>query len=75
MIGSVTEGCSDALVGPELVTDGCSSRQAILLTREAISHFQESEPFSHKDPEESEETRFLNLLETIFKGNSFSFFS
>uniref|UniRef100_A0A452TN69 Condensin complex subunit 1 n=1 Tax=Ursus maritimus TaxID=29073 RepID=A0A452TN69_URSMA len=51
-----------------------SYKQAILLTREAIGHFQESEPFSHKDPEESEETRFLNLLETIFKGNSFSFF-
>ncbi|XP_045319182.1 condensin complex subunit 1 [Leopardus geoffroyi] len=45
-----------------------SYEQAIILTREAIGHFQESEPFSHVDPEESEETRFLNLLGTIFKG-------
>ncbi|GAB5573464.1 condensin complex subunit 1 [Prionailurus iriomotensis] len=45
-----------------------SYKQAIILTREAIGHFQESEPFSHVDPEESEETRFLNLLGTIFKG-------
>uniref|UniRef100_A0ABI7Y3K3 Condensin complex subunit 1 n=1 Tax=Felis catus TaxID=9685 RepID=A0ABI7Y3K3_FELCA len=45
-----------------------SYKQAIILTREAIDHFQESEPFSHVDPEESEETRFLNLLGTIFKG-------
>lgn len=71
----MTEGCSDTLVGSKLVTGGCSSRQAILLTREALGHFQESEPFSHMDPEDSEEARFLNLLETIFKGNSFSLFS
>ncbi|XP_022377981.1 condensin complex subunit 1 [Enhydra lutris kenyoni] len=45
-----------------------SYKQAILLTREAVGHFQESEPFSHMDPEDSEEARFLNLLETIFKG-------
>ncbi|XP_004766763.1 condensin complex subunit 1 isoform X1 [Mustela putorius furo] len=45
-----------------------SYKQAILLTREALGHFQESEPFSHMDPEDSEEARFLNLLETIFKG-------
>ncbi|XP_019483213.1 PREDICTED: condensin complex subunit 1 isoform X1 [Hipposideros armiger] len=45
-----------------------SYKQAIILTREAIGHFQESEPFSHMDPEEPEETRFLNLLGTIFKG-------
>lgn len=56
----------------KLVTGWCSFRQAIILTREALSHFQESEPFSHTDPEESEETRFLNLLGTIFKGNSLS---
>lgn len=45
-----------------------SYKQAILLTREALGHFQESESFSHMDPEDSEEARFLNLLETIFKG-------
>ncbi|XP_029810543.1 condensin complex subunit 1 isoform X2 [Suricata suricatta] len=45
-----------------------SYKQAIVLTQEAIGHFQESEPFSHMDPEESEETRFLNFLETVFKG-------
>ncbi|XP_032730647.1 condensin complex subunit 1 isoform X1 [Lontra canadensis] len=45
-----------------------SYKQAILLTQEAVGHFQESEPFSHMDPEDSEEARFLNLLETIFKG-------
>ncbi|XP_053412446.1 condensin complex subunit 1 isoform X2 [Nycticebus coucang] len=45
-----------------------SYKQAIILTREAIGHFQESEPFSHIDPEESEETKFLNLLGIIFKG-------
>ncbi|XP_016018320.2 condensin complex subunit 1 [Rousettus aegyptiacus] len=45
-----------------------SYKQAIILTREAIGHFQESEPFCHMDPEELEETRFLNLLGTIFKG-------
>ncbi|XP_059791155.1 condensin complex subunit 1 isoform X2 [Balaenoptera ricei] len=45
-----------------------SYKQAILLTREAIGHFQESEPFCHMDPEESEKTGFLNLLGTIFKG-------
>lgn len=70
-VGCITEGCSDTPVGAKLVTGGCSSRQAIILTREAIGHFQESEPFSHVDPEESEETRFLNLLGTIFKGISF----
>ncbi|KAJ8790884.1 hypothetical protein J1605_020978 [Eschrichtius robustus] len=45
-----------------------SYKQAIILTREAIGHFQESEPFCHMDPEESEKTGFLNLLGTIFKG-------
>ncbi|ELK10386.1 condensin complex subunit 1 [Pteropus alecto] len=45
-----------------------SYKQAIILTREAIGHFQGSEPFCHMDPEELEETRFLNLLGTIFKG-------
>lgn len=45
-----------------------SYKQAILVAREAIGHFQESEPFCHMDPEQSEETRFLNLLETVFKG-------
>ncbi|XP_055250180.1 condensin complex subunit 1 isoform X1 [Moschus berezovskii] len=45
-----------------------SYKQAIILTQEAIGHFQESEPFCHVDPEESEETRFLSLLGTIFKG-------
>ncbi|XP_008583068.1 PREDICTED: condensin complex subunit 1 isoform X1 [Galeopterus variegatus] len=45
-----------------------SYKQAITLTQEAIGHFQESEPFSHANPEESEETRFLNLLGIIFKG-------
>ncbi|XP_028006141.2 condensin complex subunit 1 [Eptesicus fuscus] len=49
-----------------------SYKQAIILTREALGHFQESEPFSLMDPEESEETRFLNLLGTIFKGASAS---
>ncbi|XP_053777864.1 condensin complex subunit 1 isoform X2 [Desmodus rotundus] len=43
-------------------------KQAIILTREALGHFQQSEPFSQMDPEEVEETRFLNLLGTIFKG-------
>ena len=33
-----------------------------------MGRFQESEPFCHVDPEESEETRFLSLLGTIFKG-------
>ncbi|XP_076796698.1 condensin complex subunit 1 isoform X2 [Arvicanthis niloticus] len=42
-----------------------SYKQAIILTREAISRFQESEPFSHTEPEEN---GFLNLLEIIFKG-------
>lgn len=46
----------------------CSVRQAIILAREAIGHFQESQPFCHMDPEDSEETRFLTLLGTIFKG-------
>ncbi|XP_069346603.1 condensin complex subunit 1 [Eulemur rufifrons] len=45
-----------------------SYKQAIILTREAIGRFQESEPFIHIDPEESEETIFLNLLGIIFKG-------
>uniref|UniRef100_A0A8C6WC48 Condensin complex subunit 1 n=1 Tax=Nannospalax galili TaxID=1026970 RepID=A0A8C6WC48_NANGA len=45
-----------------------SYKQAIILTQEATSHFQESEPFSHTDPGESEEIRFLNLLGIIFKG-------
>ncbi|XP_010989173.1 condensin complex subunit 1 isoform X2 [Camelus dromedarius] len=45
-----------------------SYKQAVILTQEAVGHFQESEPFCHMDPEESEETRFLNLLGTIFKG-------
>lgn len=45
-----------------------SYRQAIILAREAIGHFQESQPFCHMDPEDSEETRFLTLLGTIFKG-------
>ncbi|CAK6443760.1 unnamed protein product [Pipistrellus nathusii] len=49
-----------------------SYKQAIILTREALGHFQESEPFSHMDPEESEENRLLNLLGTIFKGASAS---
>ncbi|XP_052575338.1 LOW QUALITY PROTEIN: condensin complex subunit 1 [Peromyscus californicus insignis] len=40
-------------------------KQAIILTREATSHFQESEPFSHT---ELEENSFLNLLGIIFKG-------
>uniref|UniRef100_A0A2K6QFA9 Condensin complex subunit 1 n=1 Tax=Rhinopithecus roxellana TaxID=61622 RepID=A0A2K6QFA9_RHIRO len=44
-----------------------SYKQAISLTREATGHFQESEPFSHIDPEESEETRLLNILGLIFK--------
>ncbi|XP_058414929.1 condensin complex subunit 1 isoform X1 [Diceros bicornis minor] len=44
-----------------------SYKRAIILTREAIGHFQKSEPFSQMDPEESK-TRFLNLLGTIFKG-------
>lgn len=42
-----------------------SYKQAIVLTREATSHFQESEPFSHTEPEENS---FLNLLGLIFKG-------
>ncbi|XP_063142430.1 condensin complex subunit 1 isoform X4 [Rattus norvegicus] len=42
-----------------------SYKQAILLTREATSRFQESEPFSHTEPEEKD---FLNLLGVIFKG-------
>ncbi|XP_002712916.3 condensin complex subunit 1 [Oryctolagus cuniculus] len=45
-----------------------SYKQAIILTREATGHFPESKPFSHVDPEDSEETRFLNVLATIFKG-------
>ncbi|XP_074259526.1 condensin complex subunit 1 isoform X2 [Saimiri boliviensis] len=45
-----------------------SYKQAIILTREATGHFQESEPFSHVDSEGSEETRLLNILGIIFKG-------
>nr|XP_027806943.1 condensin complex subunit 1 [Marmota flaviventris] len=45
-----------------------SYKQAIILAQEATGHFQESELFSYADPEESEETRFLNLLGVIFKG-------
>ncbi|XP_037702575.1 condensin complex subunit 1 [Choloepus didactylus] len=45
-----------------------SYKHAIILTREAIGHFPESKLFSHMDPEESEETRYLNLLGSIFKG-------
>ncbi|XP_004448615.2 condensin complex subunit 1 isoform X2 [Dasypus novemcinctus] len=45
-----------------------SYKQAIILTREARCHFPESKLFSYMDPEESEETRFLNLLGNIFKG-------
>ncbi|KAK2499670.1 hypothetical protein MC885_021184 [Smutsia gigantea] len=44
-----------------------SYKQAIILTREAAGLFRECEPFSHMDPEEPEETRFLNLLGTVFK--------
>ncbi|XP_071066242.1 condensin complex subunit 1 isoform X4 [Dasypus novemcinctus] len=44
-----------------------SYKQAIILTREARCHFPESKLFSYMDPEESEETRFLNLLGNIFK--------
>nr|XP_044995665.1 condensin complex subunit 1 isoform X1 [Jaculus jaculus]XP_044995666.1 condensin complex subunit 1 isoform X1 [Jaculus jaculus] len=47
-----------------------SYKQAIILTKEATSHFPESEPFSNRDPEESEETRFLNLLGIIFKAST-----
>jgi hypothetical protein len=36
-----------------------------------MGHFQESEPFSLTEPEESEENRFLHLLGIIFKGNPF----
>ncbi|KAM7115651.1 condensin complex subunit 1 isoform 2-T3 [Molossus nigricans] len=46
-----------------------SYKQAIILTQEALGHFQESEPFNHMDSEVVEETRFLNLLETIFKAS------
>lgn len=44
-----------------------SYKQAIILTREATSHFQESQPFSHTDLEENS---FLNLLGVIFKGSA-----
>nr|XP_044611923.1 condensin complex subunit 1 isoform X2 [Equus asinus] len=44
-----------------------SYKRAIILTREAIGHFQKSEAFSQMDPEEAEEARFLNLLGAIFK--------
>ncbi|XP_060046188.1 condensin complex subunit 1 isoform X2 [Erinaceus europaeus] len=43
-------------------------KQAIALTQQTISRFPESEPFSNVVPEEPEETKFLSLLETIFKG-------
>ncbi|XP_006862724.1 PREDICTED: condensin complex subunit 1 [Chrysochloris asiatica] len=49
-----------------------SYKQAIILTQEAVIYFQESEPFSPVDPEESEETRLLNLLGNIFKGTAAS---
>ncbi|KAL6064043.1 hypothetical protein STEG23_028563, partial [Scotinomys teguina] len=42
-----------------------SYKQAIILTREATTHFRESEPFSDT---ELEENSFLNLLGIIFKG-------
>lgn len=42
-------------------------KQAIILTREALGRFQQSEPFCQTDPDEAEETRFLSLLGTIFK--------
>uniref|UniRef100_A0A2K5S6E3 Condensin complex subunit 1 n=1 Tax=Cebus imitator TaxID=2715852 RepID=A0A2K5S6E3_CEBIM len=45
-----------------------SYKQAIILTREATGHLQESEPFSHIDSEESEETGLLNILGITFKG-------
>ncbi|XP_031239304.1 condensin complex subunit 1 isoform X2 [Mastomys coucha] len=44
-----------------------SYKQAIILTREATSRFQESEPFSHTEPEEN---GFLNLLGIIFKAST-----
>ncbi|KAH0517527.1 Condensin complex subunit 1 [Microtus ochrogaster] len=44
-----------------------SYKQAIILTREATSHFQESQPFSHTDLEENS---FLNLLGVSFKGSA-----
>lgn len=43
-------------------------KQAITLSQEASRHFRKSEPFSLVDPEQSEETQVLSLLETIFKG-------
>ncbi|KAM9230033.1 condensin complex subunit 1 isoform 1-T1 [Dugong dugon] len=49
-----------------------SYKQAIILTQEATSHFQESEPFNHMDSGESDETRLLNLLGNIFKGTTVS---
>ncbi|KAM6214290.1 condensin complex subunit 1 isoform 2-T2 [Rhynchocyon petersi] len=49
-----------------------SYKYAIILAQKATRHLQKSEPFSHMDPEESEETRFLNLLENIFKGTAAS---
>ncbi|KAM5263555.1 condensin complex subunit 1 [Ctenodactylus gundi] len=45
-----------------------SYKQAIILAGEAISHFQESEPYNTIDPEQSKETQFLRLLGIIFKG-------
>lgn len=42
-----------------------SYKQAIILAQEATSRFQESEPFSHTEPEEN---GFLDLLGIIFKG-------
>lgn len=43
-------------------------KQAIALSQEASRHFRKSEPFNLVDPEQSEETQVLSLLETIFKG-------
>ncbi|XP_055962824.1 condensin complex subunit 1 [Sorex fumeus] len=45
-----------------------SYKQAIALSRDASSHFRKSAPFSLMDPEATEETQLLTLLETIFKG-------
>ncbi|XP_006891347.1 PREDICTED: condensin complex subunit 1 [Elephantulus edwardii] len=49
-----------------------SYKQAIILAQKAADHFQEAQPFSHMDPEEAEETRFLNLLGCIFKDTAAS---
>ncbi|XP_074050547.1 condensin complex subunit 1 isoform X2 [Macrotis lagotis] len=45
-----------------------SYKHAITLTQEAVHRFQEEAPFHHMNQEESEETRILNLLRSIFKG-------